>query len=252
MYTTPMEEDQKLTKRERKALAKEQKRQEREAKEKKDKMTKWGVMGVVVLLIGFLGYRFFSAPSSNDSGNTSSLQTTFDTFATEIGLDLDQFHTDMQSDAVKDKINNDLASANALNLNSTPSFILNGELLDSSAFSNLEQFIKDGVANGSSGDLDVELNENDHMLGNPDATVVLVEYGDYQCPACGAVHPVVNQLMENLGEDVTLVFRHFPLVNLHANALPAAQAAEAAGMQGKFWEMHDKLYEHQSDWSSLK
>ena len=85
----------------------------------------------------------------------------------------------------------------------------------------------------------------DHMLGPPDAPVTLVEYGDYQCPHCGAAHPVVKTVLRHLGRNVRFAFRHFPLAEIHPNALPAAEAAEAAGAQSKFWEMHDLLFENQ-------
>ena len=83
-----------------------------------------------------------------------------------------------------------------------------------------------------------------------DSKVVLTEYGDFQCPACGAYYPLVKQLEKDF-PNLTLVFRHFPLPQ-HGNAWPAAQAAEAAGAQGKFWEMHDMLYENQDFWSGEK
>lgn len=88
-------------------------------------------------------------------------------------------------------------------------------------------------------------------IGSPSASVTLVDFGDFQCPACGAYYPVVKKLTQTYKDSLTLVFRHFPLPS-HANAMPAARAAEAAGKQGKFWEMHDKLYETQSVWSAEK
>lgn len=90
--------------------------------------------------------------------------------------------------------------------------------------------------------------EDSHQL-HKDAKVTLVEFGDYQCPACGAVHPALKQMMAQYGDKVNLVFRNFPL-SQHPNAVPGALAAEAAAEQGKFWEMHDKLYETQDEWST--
>lgn len=80
--------------------------------------------------------------------------------------------------------------------------------------------------------------------------IQIVEFGDYQCPSCGAAHPIIKQIQKDFSSDVSLVFRNFPLP-MHTNALPAAEAAEAAGKQGKYFEMHDALYEHQKDWSTL-
>lgn len=93
--------------------------------------------------------------------------------------------------------------------------------------------------------------DDSYKMGSPSATVTLVEFGDFQCPACGAYHTVVKQLMEKYKESVTLVFRNFPLP-MHPNAVPSARAVEAAGKQGKFWEMYDKVYETQSEWSNEK
>lgn len=88
-----------------------------------------------------------------------------------------------------------------------------------------------------------------HIKGNPEAKVTLVEYSDFQCPACGQFYPHVKDLMEEFGDSLRFEYRHFPLKNIHPQAVPAARAAEAAGVQGKFWEMHDKLFENQPIWS---
>lgn len=81
--------------------------------------------------------------------------------------------------------------------------------------------------------------------------VVLEEYGDYQCPPCGMLHPVVKQLEHDYGDQLRVVFRHFPLTKIHKHALIAARAAEAARNQGKFWQMHDQLYRNQNAWKDL-
>ncbi len=88
-----------------------------------------------------------------------------------------------------------------------------------------------------------------HMTSTKDAKVTVVIFGDYECPACGVAHPITKQLMKDYADnpEVNFVFRNFPLPQ-HAHALISAQAAEAAGAQGKFWEMHDLLYEYQKDW----
>ena len=91
----------------------------------------------------------------------------------------------------------------------------------------------------------------DHVTGSDSKKILLVEYGDFQCPSCGGAYPNIKTLMEQYGEDVTLVFRNFPLTSIHPNARAAAAVAEAAGLQGKYWQMHDTLYEKQNDWNSL-
>jgi protein-disulfide isomerase len=87
---------------------------------------------------------------------------------------------------------------------------------------------------------------NDHGQGSAKAPVTLVEYGDYECPFCGQAYPIVKALQKRLGDQVRLVFRNFPLGEMHPHAEHAAEAAEAAGAQGRFWEMHDMLYENQN------
>src|SRR5215211_133126 len=89
----------------------------------------------------------------------------------------------------------------------------------------------------------------DHLRGPKDAPVTLVKYGDYECPYCGEAHPLLKELQERVGERVRFVFRHFPLDSAHPRARRAAQAAEAAASQGRFWEMHDLLYERQDELS---
>jgi protein-disulfide isomerase len=89
------------------------------------------------------------------------------------------------------------------------------------------------------------LSENDHVQGSPHAPLELVEYGDYECPACGRAYLVVKGVQRALGSDLRFAFRHFPLAQVHPNAQLAAEAAEAAGAQGLFWEMHDWLFENQ-------
>jgi protein-disulfide isomerase len=95
--------------------------------------------------------------------------------------------------------------------------------------------------------LAIPVGKDDHVLGPADAPVTLVEYGDYQCPACGAAHPMVKVILKRLGAKLRFVFRNMPLSEIHPYAELAAEAAEAAAAQGKFWEMHDALYEHQDE-----
>jgi protein-disulfide isomerase len=87
----------------------------------------------------------------------------------------------------------------------------------------------------------------DHMQGSPHAPVQLVEYGDYQCPFCAAAHPTVKAVQKVMGDEMAFTYRHFPLVEIHPMAEPAAEAAEAAGSQGRFWPMHDQLFAHQQE-----
>lgn len=95
------------------------------------------------------------------------------------------------------------------------------------------------------GTLRVPVTQHDHIRGPANAPVTMVEYGDYECPHCGAAHPVVNLVLEHFGPNLRFVFRHFPLTQVHPKAEPAAESAEFAGAHRKFWEMHDGLYENQ-------
>lgn len=97
----------------------------------------------------------------------------------------------------------------------------------------------------------LNVNASDHLKGKTDAPLTLVEYGDYQCPACAVYYPLVKQLLGDYPDKLKIVFRNYPLTQLHNNAFPAARAAEAASLQGKFWEMHDKIYDQQEEWSNL-
>jgi protein-disulfide isomerase len=104
--------------------------------------------------------------------------------------------------------------------------------------------------NGSSSSSKGKLTE--HVIGQGTTGVTLVEYGDYQCPYCGAYHPILKQVQAEFNDQIKFQFRNFPLVSLHPNAFAAARAAEAAALQNKFWEMHDQLYENQDQWKSSK
>jgi formate-nitrite transporter family protein len=90
------------------------------------------------------------------------------------------------------------------------------------------------------------VSERDHALGPANARVTLVEYGDFECPSCGQMYPVIKQVERAFGSNLRVVFRHFPLRSSHPHAFSAALAAEAAEEQGKFWAMHDRLFEHQN------
>ena len=91
----------------------------------------------------------------------------------------------------------------------------------------------------------------DHTFGNMKSKVILVEYGDFQCPGCGDAYPIMKQVTTQYKDQLGFIFRNFPLPTLHPNALAAATTAEAANLQGKYWQMHDKLYENQNSWNQL-
>lgn len=109
-----------------------------------------------------------------------------------------------------------------------------------------------GTSTGTTRELSVAIHEEDNKKGATNPTVTLVEYSDFQCPACAQYYPMVKQLASEFPDDLQVVYRHYPLVQIHKNAQSAAYAAEAAGKQGKFWDMHDMLFNTQNVWSPLE
>jgi protein-disulfide isomerase len=101
-----------------------------------------------------------------------------------------------------------------------------------------------------SGVLRVPIGPRDHLQGSPEAPVTLLEYGDYECPHCGRAHPIVKEVQRRAGTLMAFAFRNFPLTELHPHSEQAAEAAEAGGARGKFWPMHDMIFEHQ--WEGLE
>ncbi|HTA76099.1 MAG TPA: DsbA family protein [bacterium] len=95
--------------------------------------------------------------------------------------------------------------------------------------------------------LKIPVSKDDHFQGPDKAPLVLVEYGDYQCPHCGHAYPIVKRIQKALGDQLKFVFRNFPLAEVHPDAVNAAKVAEAAALQKKFWEMHDMLFEKQTN-----
>lgn len=111
-------------------------------------------------------------------------------------------------------------------------------------------FVITQVGNDNGGTNTTNQQPTSHIKGEGKKGVTLIEYGDYQCPVCAVYEPVLNQVYDRFSQDIYFQFRNLPLVGIHSNAFAAARAAEAAGMQGKYWEMHDKLYQNQSAWSN--
>lgn len=111
-------------------------------------------------------------------------------------------------------------------------------------------FGSDAGSTGATSSALTDVTEKDWVKGKADASVTLLEYTDFQCPACGAYYPIVKQLMDEKGDQLRLVIREYPLIQIHKNALTGARAAEAAGKQGKFWEMYDLLFANQAEWSN--
>lgn len=99
---------------------------------------------------------------------------------------------------------------------------------------------------------EIPITESDWSLGNPQAPVTIIEFSDFQCPTCAAVAPMVGQIVEANKDTVRFIYKHFPLTQIHANSEAASLAAESAGLQGKFFEMSERIFIGQSDWEDLK
>ncbi len=110
---------------------------------------------------------------------------------------------------------------------------------------------KYGTSSAPQTTLSPEVTATDHKKGAENPKVTLVEYSDFECPACAQYYPMAKQLAQEFPNDVQLVYRHFPLKQIHKNAEKAAQAAEAAHLQGKFWDMHDMLFNTQDVWGKM-
>jgi protein-disulfide isomerase len=106
-----------------------------------------------------------------------------------------------------------------------------------------------GASEVTTPDTEIVITQTDHVRGAKDGVLTLVEFGDFQCPACGLYEAIVRQVAKDNKDTLKIVFKHFPLTQLHKNALLAAKASEAASLQGKFWEMHDIIYDKQEEWS---
>jgi protein-disulfide isomerase len=107
----------------------------------------------------------------------------------------------------------------------------------------------DNVSETHAAPVDANIKVPGHIRGPENAEVTLVEFGDYQCPSCGAYHPFVKEILNRYPTQVRLEFHHFPLISIHPNSMAAAKAVEAAGEQGHYWEMHDAIFEHQNQWA---
>ncbi|MBU2545136.1 DsbA family protein [Patescibacteria group bacterium] len=96
------------------------------------------------------------------------------------------------------------------------------------------------------GKIDIAVTDKDHIRGNPNASITIVEFSDFECPFCARFHPTVEEILNNYPDDVRWVYKHFPLDSIHREARPSAEASECAGEQGKFWEFADGLFENQT------
>jgi protein-disulfide isomerase len=225
---------------------------------------------------------------ANAAGTSNGLKPeAIDEMARRLGLDLDRFHRDAESQEAKDQVEADQAQARALGATGTPYFYVNGQriagaqqfesfkLVIDAAMKRANEALARGVSrkdlydslvkDGQSGPpapppqkaapaaqaRNVELGADSPWTGAKNAKVTIVEFSDFQCPFCLRAEPTVRKILETYKGDVKLVWRNEPLP-FHQNAMPAAKAAVAAHKQGKFWEMHKLMFEHQQELSEAK
>ena len=173
--------------------------------------------------------------------------------AVDLGLDADEFNGCLDKGEYEALVNSDIALANSLGIGGTPAFVINGWVLGGSRPQSFYEDVIEAELAGGAGDLlgsnlgetfervKIDL-RGEHLKGNSGAAVEIVEFSDFECPYCTDVYPVMKAVLENYADDVVFEYRHLPL-SFHTFAQKAAEAVECAGAQGKFWEMHDALFE---------
>jgi len=195
-------------------------------------------------------------------------------YASDLGLDMEQFARDLADPAVAQAVQNDVTEAMGLGVNGTPTFFINNVRVPMWDAGTMGRMIDEAMAGGDPAKIADEINrqvqeqrmaaqrarqaqeaamatkvfdiniEGAPVLGAPDAPVTIVEFGDFQCPYCAGAQPLVKQVLDAFPGKIKLVFKHMPLTSIHPNAQAAAVAAEAAREQGKFWEMKENLYKN--------
>ncbi len=205
---------------------------------------KFLLIGVVVF-VGFIAGLMYLAHL--DATTPSSSESKFLSYAEDLGLDMDQFKSDIASDAVAARVQSDLTLGESKNVSSTPTFYVNGS---PERLPNDVAAIKTFLDTKIEGSEPQQLPEGAHFKGSTTPKVIIEEFSDLECPGCGAYAPTLKEFFETYPDnDIALVYRHFPLTSIHFYAESAAKASEAAALQGKFWEMHDILFEKQREWS---
>jgi protein-disulfide isomerase len=197
-------------------------------------------------------------------------------YAMEVGLDVARFEKDFGDPAIAQQVQAELAEGSSIGVQGTPSFFVNGIMVPSWDLDTLTKMIEAARSGGDvqavAAQAQASINQQRAaqreaqmqaqaemakrvvdidvagapMKGDPKAPVTIVEFADYQCPYCASAQPLVKQVMEAFPGKVRFVYKHLPLVSIHPNARPAALAAAEAMQQGKFWEMHDLLFQNYS------
>lgn len=217
-----------------------------------------------------------NVPNAQPTGQTASKYKTLDDalvdFAKQVGIDGDKLLKCANSGEKKSIVEADTKQGESVGVSGTPGFFVNGRFIggaypyetfkelidkelagqgsdDSTAYSDtLQQAFKGGNFNPVPKEIDLG---KAVLRGDSSAKVTIVEFSDFQCPFCERSFPTMNQVMEDYKGKVKLAYKHFPLVSIHPKAQKAAEAAECAKDQGKFWEFHDKLFGNYADWANI-
>lgn len=217
---------------------------------------------------------FTAAPTSEvgRSAGPSSLLEAFTSYATDLGLDLDAFRQCLGDSTKSRLISEQLNRGRALGVNGTPTFFINNkkvvgaqppavfdEIIEKelrgspTSLDEYSEAVRQLAATGRFAIVDAEVDTSDAVFeGSPSARVVIAEFSDFQCPFCKQwSETYLPRLRERLGDEIALAYLHFPITEIHPAAPYASLAAICAGEQGRFWEMHDRLFERQSEWAGL-
>jgi len=231
---------------------------------------------LIVALFMFQVYTFYQVKDMKENGGGGAVaqdspltDENLIAYADEIGLDKKDFEQCLSDDATVAVVKAEMDQAASLGVQGTPGFFINGRFLGGAfpieTFREIIQKELDGTATGACTDYSEELQQycstpenpafkpeavevalgNSPRFGPKDAKVTIVEFSDFECPFCSRAYATVNQIKTEYPKDVAIVYKHLPLTNLHPHAEKAAQATVCAQNEGKFWEMHDKLFEVQ-------
>lgn len=203
------------------------------------------IIGILLVLgIAFTGYLYFQATQKNNVPVTGSK---FEQYAQQLGMNVPQFSQCLSSGKYADQVKSDQADGIANGVQGTPAFLINNQpVVGAQPYSEFQAAIQSALASNEANKVPVGVNPS---RGNSTGSVVIVEFSDFQCPFCSRVEPTIEQVIQNYPQ-VKLYYRNFPLSNIHPFAEKAAQAAECANEQGKFWEYHDMLFAKQNEWTS--
>ena len=220
--------------------------------------------------------KYLEAGGAPAAGQAKSKYKTFDDAMAAFGkaakLDTKKLLACMNGGGKKAIVDAETAEGNAIGVTGTPAFLINGRLLGGAfPYESFKEVIdKELAGTGSDKVTDYSQNLQDanksgafdpkprevsvgtsSIRGKTGASVTVIEFSDFQCPFCSRVNPTVKKVLSDYGDKITFVYKHFPLVSIHPRAQISAEAAECAKDQGKFWEFHDQLFDHQTDWESL-